>query len=167
MGMKALKINNIQTWLHKETRTGINVRYTPSFDNKTMELVISYLIGATVNSYKNVTCEEVIFLNLWILNLKIQGPFQDKIKSKNISRISRISRTSAAHLSTSNFTHLQEITFFLIGWTLVERWSNPTVARFFERQQQNSTKRKNGDPHRRVTGKCGHVTEKHCRTDYQ
>ena len=73
----------------------------------------------------------------------------------------------AAYVSTRNFTCLREITFFLIGWTLVERWRNLTVAWFFERQQQNSANRKDGDPHRHVTGTCRHVIEKHCRTDNQ
>ena len=73
------------------------------FDNKTMDSIISYLLGATVNSYENVTCKENIFLNLEIL--KVQGPFQDlllkpghlpgyfqgKIKSQDISRVSRTS----------------------------------------------------------------------------
>ena len=54
-----------------------------------------------------------------------------------------------------------------IGSRLVERWRNLTVTRFFERQQQNSSNRKDGDPHRHVTGTCRHVMEKHCRTDYQ
>ena len=39
--------------------------------------------------------------------------------------------------------------------------------RFFERQQQNSANRKHGDSHRHVTSTSGHVTEKHCRTNYQ
>ena len=34
------------------------------FDNKTMDLTISYLLGAIVNSYENVSCKENIFLNL-------------------------------------------------------------------------------------------------------
>ena len=39
------------------------------FDNKTMDLIISYQLGATVNSYENVTCKENIFFNLEILYL--------------------------------------------------------------------------------------------------
>ena len=31
------------------------------FDNKTMDLIISYLLSATINSYENVTCKENIF----------------------------------------------------------------------------------------------------------
>ena len=77
------------------------------FDNKTIELIISYLLDATVNSYEDVTCKENTFLiyKFQIFNLKVQGPFQDlllkmgnrpghfqdKIKSQDISRISRIS----------------------------------------------------------------------------
>ena len=34
------------------------------FDNKTIDLVISYLLSDTVNSYENVTCKENIFFNL-------------------------------------------------------------------------------------------------------
>ena len=73
----------------------------------------------------------------------------------------------AAYVSTRNFTGLREITFFLIGSRLFERGRNLTVIRFFERQQQNSASRKDGDPHRHFTGTCRHVMEKHCRTDYQ
>ena len=76
-------------------------------DDKTIDLIISYLLDATVNSYENVTCKENIFLiyKFRIFNLKVQGPFQDlllkmcncpghfqdKIKSQDISRISRTS----------------------------------------------------------------------------
>ena len=91
----------------------------------------------------------------------------------------------AAYVSTRNFTCLREISFFLIGWTLVERWRNLIVsskiqpirktaipidtspARFFERQQQNSASKKDGHPHQHVTGTYRHVIEKHCRTDNQ
>ena len=38
------------------------------FDNKTMDMIISYPLGATVSSYENVTCKENICLNLWIFN---------------------------------------------------------------------------------------------------
>ena len=31
-------------------------------DNKTMDLIKSYLLGVTVNSYEHVTCKENIFL---------------------------------------------------------------------------------------------------------
>ena len=41
------------------------------------------------------------------------------------------------------------------------------MARFFEWQQQNSASRKDGDPHRYVTGTYRHIMEKRCRTDYQ
>ena len=34
------------------------------FDNKTMALIICYLLGATVNLYEDVTWKESIFLNL-------------------------------------------------------------------------------------------------------
>ena len=73
----------------------------------------------------------------------------------------------AAYVSTRNFTCLREIILSLIGWTLVKRWRNLTVARFFEWQQQNSANRQDGDPHRLVTSTCRHIMEKHCRTDYQ
>ena len=36
---------------------------------KTMDLIICYILGATVYSYENVTCKESIFLNLRILIL--------------------------------------------------------------------------------------------------
>ena len=39
------------------------------FDNKTEDLITSCQLGATLNSYENVTCKENIFFNLQILNL--------------------------------------------------------------------------------------------------
>ena len=57
----------------------------------------------------------------------------------------------AAHVSTHNFTCLREITFFLIGSRLVERWRNLTVPRCFELKQQNPANGKDSDPHRHVT----------------
>ena len=62
------------------------------------ELVLSYLLGATLNLYKNVTCKGND--NFKFMNFEIQGPFQDlllkmdhftghfqdKIKSQEISR---------------------------------------------------------------------------------
>ena len=51
--------NNIQMWVQKDTTTGINIVY--SFYNKTMDLIISYLLGVTVNPYENVTCNETMF----------------------------------------------------------------------------------------------------------
>ena len=70
-------------------------------------------------------------------------------------------------VSIRNCTCLEEITFFVIGWTLFKRWRNLTIAQFFEWQKYNSAIRKAGDPYWHVTGTCRHVTEKHCRTYYQ
>ena len=57
------------------------------FDNKTMDMVVSYLLGATVNSNENVTCKVNIFF-FQIMNFE---SFLDKIKSQGISRISKTS----------------------------------------------------------------------------
>ena len=57
------------------------------FDNKTIDLIISYLLDATINSYENVTCKESLFLiyKFQIFNLKVQGPFQDlKLKMDHL-----------------------------------------------------------------------------------
>ena len=80
------------------------------FDNKTIHLIINYLLDATVNSYENVTCKENIFLiyKFRIFNLKVQGPFQNlllkmgddlagHLQDKKSQDISRISRTSGHH----------------------------------------------------------------------
>ena len=54
--------NSIKTRVQKETRTRMFVMHL--FDSKTLDLVVSYLLGVTVNYYENVTCKGNIFLIL-------------------------------------------------------------------------------------------------------
>ena len=67
MQIKALQINCTKTIfkLKFKRKQELGQLYAMClFNNKTMNLITSYLPGATVNSYENVTCKENTFLNL-------------------------------------------------------------------------------------------------------
>ena len=72
MQMKVLKINvqnQYSSLTSKGNKDWNKVRYAHSFENKIMDLILTYLLGATVNSHESVTCNDTIVLNSLILNL--------------------------------------------------------------------------------------------------
>ena len=65
MQIKALKRNVQKQYSNlsfKEKKNWDKCTLYASFDNKTVDLIISYLHDATVNSYESVICKESILL---------------------------------------------------------------------------------------------------------
>ena len=79
------------------------------FHNKTMDWVVSYRLGVTVNSHEKVTCKENLFLNLSILNIyfgnsrTFPGPSAEtKITFWDTFRRKKIQDTRANSYTTIN-----------------------------------------------------------------